>query len=89
MQNNNFVQQVKVVSTQAKVRDHVHLSEMSFFDTNGNSVELVNRQSVYVANIVTPDATDLPTAITLANANKAKLNGLLTALKNAGLMAPS
>lgn len=34
-----------------------------------------------VATIATPDATDLPTAITLANANKARLNQLITALK--------
>ena len=34
-----------------------------------------------VATIATPDATDLPTAITLANATKARLNALITALK--------
>lgn len=31
--------------------------------------------------ITTPDATDEATAITLANANKAKINAIITALK--------
>lgn len=31
--------------------------------------------------VTTPDATDEATAITLANANKAKINAIITALK--------
>jgi len=31
--------------------------------------------------VATADATDLPTAIALANANKAKINAIITALK--------
>ena len=42
-----------------------------------------------VTAIATVDATDLATAITLANANKAKINAILVALKAAGLMASS
>lgn len=34
-----------------------------------------------VATVATADATDLPTAITLVNALKARLNALITALK--------
>lgn len=34
-----------------------------------------------IAAIATADATDLPTAITLANATKAKVNALIAALK--------
>lgn len=32
--------------------------------------------------ITTPDATDLPTALTLVNANKAKTNAIIAALKS-------
>jgi hypothetical protein len=35
-----------------------------------------------VAQVTSPDATDLATAITLANETKAKLNALLTALNS-------
>lgn len=45
--------------------------------------------AVFVAQIATADASDLATAEALANANKAKINALLTALINAGLMASS
>lgn len=34
-----------------------------------------------IAAIATADATDLPTAIALANANKAKINAILAAMK--------
>lgn len=44
--------------------------------------------SASVAAIATADASDLATAITLANANKAKINAILVALKAAGLMLP-
>ncbi len=41
-----------------------------------------------VANIATPDATDLASAEVLANANKAKINALLVSLRAAGLLLP-
>lgn len=41
-----------------------------------------------VAAIVTADATDLPTAIALSSANKAKINELIAKLKAAGIVAP-
>lgn len=34
-----------------------------------------------LTNVTTADATDLPTAIALANANKAKINQIIAALK--------
>lgn len=46
-----------------------------------------NSQAATVAAIATADATDLASAIALANANKAKVNAILVALKAAGLMA--
>lgn len=39
-----------------------------------------------VAAIATPDASDLATSQTLANATKAKVNEIISALKAAGLM---
>lgn len=46
-----------------------------------------NLQAAHVADVTEPDATDLPTAEALANANKAKINEILAALQAAGLMA--
>ena len=42
-----------------------------------------------VAAIATADATTLTTAIALANANKAKVNSLISALTTSGIMAAS
>ncbi len=50
-------------------------------DTGGNAV------AANVTDISTADASDLATAITLANATKAKVNALLASLRAAGLMA--
>lgn len=38
-------------------------------------------------NIATADASDLATAITLANATKAKVNALMAAMRAAGMLA--
>lgn len=38
-------------------------------------------QIVALTNVTTADATDLPTAQALANANKAKINAIIAALK--------
>jgi hypothetical protein len=46
------------------------------------------RVAAAVANIATADATDAASAVTLANANKAKINALLAALRTAGLLLP-
>ena len=40
-----------------------------------------------IANVGTADATDGATAATLANANKAKINAILAALRAAGVIA--
>jgi hypothetical protein len=42
-----------------------------------------------VAQILSPDATDLASAITLANETKAQVNALIDSLIAAGLMAAS
>jgi hypothetical protein len=41
-----------------------------------------------VADIATADATDLPSAIALANATKAKVNELLATLRSSGTIEP-
>ena len=48
--------------------------------------EIVQNQSESISNITTPDATDEASAVTLANANKAKINELLTKFRAAGLI---
>jgi hypothetical protein len=40
-----------------------------------------------LADIATANASDLPTAIALANASKAKINALLAAMRAAGILA--
>ena len=39
-----------------------------------------------IPDVTAPDASDLPTAITLANANKAAINSILAALRTANLI---
>jgi hypothetical protein len=51
----------------------------------GNQV-LTNRQTA-IADVTTANATDLTTAIALANANKAKINTILAMLRTHGLIA--
>lgn len=43
--------------------------------------------AAHVANVTVADATDLPSAEALANANKAAINAILASLQAAGLMA--
>lgn len=50
----------------------------------GEVGDAVVTQAATVAAIATADATDLASAVTLANANKAKINEILTALKGTG-----
>lgn len=45
---------------------------------NGTNVKA---QITALTNVTTPDATDPATVITLANANKAKINQIIAALK--------
>ena len=40
-----------------------------------------NAQVTALTPVATADATDLPTAVALANANKAKINAIIAALK--------
>jgi len=48
---------------------------------------LESKKCATVAAQAVVDATDLATVITLCNSNKVKLNAIITALKNADLMA--
>jgi hypothetical protein len=57
-----------------------------FFEEVSSSFEGLPDYLANVADISTADATDLTTAIALANANKAKINELLAALQTAGVM---
>jgi hypothetical protein len=43
--------------------------------------------AAHVANVVVADATDLATAIALANANKVTINAILAAMQAAGQMS--
>lgn len=52
-----------------------------------DSLETPLSQAATIAAISTADASDLASAIALANATKAKVNALIAALKAAGLMA--
>lgn len=88
MSDTKFVQQVKVVA-QATVRDHVSLSEMSFFDESGAPLSVGHSPAAHVAPVAVVNATDLATAEALANANKAAINALIAALIASGAMAAS
>ena len=71
------------LSTKAKKRLEVAMSRRA------EAAEVsarIDRQAANVTDISTADATDLPTALVLANATKAKVNALLAALRAAGLM---
>jgi predicted RecA/RadA family phage recombinase len=62
--------------------------------TNGVRVKLPETggripAGAHIAQIATADATDLASAEALSNANKAKINTLLTALQTAGILAAS
>ena len=49
--------------------------------------KVVGAQASAIADVSTADATDLPSAIALANANKAKINSTLAMLRTHGLIA--
>jgi hypothetical protein len=44
------------------------------------------KSAAAVSSVTTADATDLTTAIALANANKVAINNLLSSLRTAGLL---
>lgn len=54
---------------------------------NVGQAGLATKQSA-ITDVTTADATDAATAVTLANANKAKINAILAALRSAGVIAP-
>lgn len=58
------------------------------FTVSGLGTMSTKNVAAAVANIAIADATDLPTVIALANANKTKINELLSALRTAGHLAP-
>ena len=55
-------------------------------DAAGNADLVLADKAAAVADIATADATTLETAEALANANKAKINALLAALRTAGIL---
>lgn len=54
---------------------------------NGCAPSTAEGPQAAIADIATADATDLATAQALANANKAKINAILAALRAAGVIA--
>lgn len=51
------------------------------------SAGVVTKQAA-ITNVTTADAADEATAVALANANKAKINQILVALRAAGILVP-
>jgi hypothetical protein len=51
------------------------------------NTKVVGEQASAIADVSTADATDLPSAVALANANKAKINSTLAMLRTHGLIA--
>ena len=58
----------------------------ALWDAGGNQV--VSARQAAVATVASADATDLASALTLANETKAQLNDLLAKLRTHGLIAP-
>lgn len=59
-----------------------YMKDALAFEAKVNSAVTKDKtQITALAAITTPDATDLATAQTLANANKAKINAIIAALK--------
>lgn len=82
----NKTQQARLVSTQSTIIVGQGVTELALFDVDGSP--LVFKKAIAVTDITTVNATDLATAITLANDNKAKINALLAALRTAGIVTP-
>lgn len=83
---NKFQEQIMVIP-RADMRESVSTMEASFFDAAGNELTVGFTPATAVADITAADATDLATALVLANATKASVNEILAALRVAGLMA--
>jgi hypothetical protein len=65
---------------------NINISSGSVYKVNGTQV--VGARGSAIADISTADATDLASAITLANDTKAKVNTILAMLRTHGLIAP-
>lgn len=79
--------QVKVIPGKPTRPSHI-MKEMSFYDVDGNPIT-PGAKAVVVAPVATANGSDLATTQALANQLKITVNAILTALKNAGLMASS
>lgn len=64
-------------------------NELITFDAANNEVNIPSLKQTAIADIDTADATGLDTAQALANANKAKINAILAALRSAKIIASS
>jgi hypothetical protein len=81
-----------VVVTSTAIDPGQNSMRAAFYDEAGDPLtfgEATIVPGVAVAAVVAADATDLESAQTLANANKAALNALITSLTNAGFLASS
>lgn len=66
------------------------VTQLALYDANGNPVTFEGLTAgTHIAAIATVDATDLASALVLANATKAKVNALIASLQTAGLLAAS
>jgi hypothetical protein len=76
------------LSTNARKRLEVAIAHRATAKEIADAVDSGgNAAAAAVADIATADATDAASAVTLANATKAKVNALLAALRAAGLLA--
>lgn len=92
----NFVQQVEVVADQAAKKPSTFAQKTAFFDAAGNPLNLGASATATVrgsvkkaaanADVATANATDLATAIALANQLKTTVNGLQGVLRTAGTL---
>jgi hypothetical protein len=75
-------------TTTRLIGERVSASEIFVdIDMAGSDITAEFTQAAVVAAIATADATDEASAVTLANATKAKVNELIAALKTAGIVA--
>ena len=89
MGDKQFVQQLRIVTTHDTIRPGTNVQPVSFFDEDGNPVDPSTvTPAAANADVATANATDLPTAIALANATKASHNSLQAKLRTAGLLLP-
>lgn len=76
------------LSSKLKSRIRVAITNQTDANELIAAIDASGSPAAAVADIATADAIDLATAITLANATKAKVNQLLASLRAAGTLLP-